>query len=184
MVIPKIEIEATGPTASDLLTALKDLYPKRLPRRIARDVIPRNERLLDRLVDERLRPYPRRVYHRPFRWSDDPRKNAKARRWWWANKRGPHQRTGALGRAWQADIVYTTAEQQVSIEVRNDAPGASYVYGAAEFGYQQVPSHRATGWLNIGTAGANVVLEVGVTVGSDIDDVIQDELTKFAGKGR
>lgn len=184
MVIPRVEVEAVGATASDLLLALKELYPKRLPRRIAREVVPRAERLLDRLVEARVKPYPRRVYHTPFKWSDNPIANAKARRWWYANKRGRHQRTGRLKEAWKAEVNYTPADQQIVVEIRNDAPGASYVYGAAEFGYRQVPSHAATGWINTGTVVTDVALDVGIEIEAGIAEVTQDELTKFARKGR
>lgn len=179
MVTPRVDIEAAGAGIQDALTALKELYPKRLPRKIARVIIPENERLLDRLVDEKLRPYPPRVRHSPFVWSRDPRKNARARRWWFANKNGPHQRTGGLGRAWQADVNYSPAESQVVVSVGNNAAGASYVLGAAAFGYEQVPSHAATGWVNIGTAGANVVLEVAIQIENDLRTVIDEELRRL-----
>lgn len=192
MVISKVEIQALGPTASDLLTTLKELYPKRLPRRIARDVIPRAERRLDALVDERLRKYPPRVYHKPFVWSTNPARdlkertaNDRARRWWyWKFKGAPHQRTGKLREAWVTEIVYTSAQQSVSVVVKNEAPGASYVFGTVEFNYQQVPSHQATGWPNIGVVAPFIVNGIASSVGKDIQAAINDELTKFAGKGR
>jgi hypothetical protein len=179
MVTPRVDIQTAGTGIQDVLTALKELYPKRLPRKIARVIIPANERLLDRLVDEKLRPYPPRVRHTPFKWSNDPIKNARARRWWFANKNGPHVRTGALARAWQADVDYSPAESQVVVSVGNSAPGASYVVGAAAFGYEQVPSHAATGWVNIGTTGANVVLEVAIQIENDLRTVIDEELRRL-----
>jgi hypothetical protein len=177
--MPRVDINVAGASAADLLTALKELYPKRLPRRIVRTIIPANERLLDRLVDEKLRPYPPRVRHSPFVWSRDPQRNARARRWWFANRNGPHQRTGALGRAWTADVTYAPAETQINVSVGNTSPGASYVIGAAAFDYAQVPSHAATGWVNIGTQGANVVLEVSIQIENDLRTVIDEELRRL-----
>ena len=179
MVIPKIDIEATSPSMSEIIQELQTLVPKRLPRRIAREVVPEMERALDRIVDNRLRKYPARVRHSPFVWSRDPKKNARARRWWFANKRGIYQRTGALGRAWQSSVTYSPAEAQITVSVSNPAPGASYVFGAVEFGYAQVPSHAATGWVNIGVQGYTTVIEVG-SIGEDkLRTVIEDELRRL-----
>lgn len=191
MVTPRVEVQAVGASVQDALKALNELYPKRLPRRIARDVIPPAERRLDALVDERLRKYPPRVYHTPFVWSTNPARdwkgrtaNDRARRWWYKFKDGRHQRTGKLRAAWQTEIAYVPAEQSISVVVKNEAEGASYVFGSVEFNYQQVPSHVDTRWPNIGRVAPFIVNGIATSVRMEIDKVIRDELTNVAKKGR
>jgi hypothetical protein len=84
----------------------------------------------------------------PFVWSYDPAAQARARRWYFANKvpkgskGGRYQRTGDIEAAW--DITFVDDVEGASIQLENDAPGAEYVYGD-----KQVPSHYLTGWGQI-----------------------------------
>lgn len=84
----------------------------------------------------------------PFVWSYDPVKQAKARRWYFANKvargsrGGRYQRTGDLEAAW--DILFEGSDGGAVITLENSSPGAEFVYGE-----RQVPSHYATGWAQL-----------------------------------
>jgi len=174
----KIEINADD-TLTDLITELKEFAPKRLPRLIVREVLPPAQRYLDQQVNTRLRAYPpRRDKSRPFVWSFDKRKNERARRWFFANYPNGYTRTGALGRAWEGDVTYAKSGE-ISVYVANDTRGASYVYGAEQFNYKQVPGHVTTGWLNAGDDGADVVTDVAVFVNNRLEEVITDELRKL-----
>ena len=96
----------------------------------------------------RLKAYPQNVPNLPFIWSYDPVKQARARRWYFANKvpkgskGGRYQRTGKLAEAW--NVVATASDYSGILAIENDAPGAIYVQGE-----YQVPSHYDTGWENI-----------------------------------
>ena len=83
----------------------------------------------------------------PFVWSYDPAAQGRARRWWFANKDGPHQRTGAMERAW--DVRFVQVGDGGEIEAFNEASGVEYVYGD-----RQVPSHYLTGWPQADTVVA------------------------------
>lgn len=88
---------------------------------------------------------PENIPDLPFVWSLDPTKQARARRWYFANKvpkgsqGGRYQRTGALERGWDTPVV--TNANGGEIRLVNNTPGAIYVQGEL-----QVPSHTATGW--------------------------------------
>jgi hypothetical protein len=84
----------------------------------------------------------------PFIWSYDPAANARARRWYFANKvpkgsrGGRYQRTGALEAAWE--VVFVEDDSGAAIVLQNDEDAARYVWGN-----RQVPSHYLTGWQPI-----------------------------------
>lgn len=82
----------------------------------------------------------------PFIWSRDPRKQARARAWWFAHLKktgstgGRYQRTHGLAQGWQIDI--NTFRASVMISVYNAAERA-VKWTQSVF---QVPSHKASGW--------------------------------------
>lgn len=80
----------------------------------------------------------------PFVWSNDPAKNARARRWYFANKvrgnrGGRYVRTHALVNNWK--VTTGSLANGSVITVSNDTPGLDYVQGP-----RQVPSHHDSGW--------------------------------------
>jgi hypothetical protein len=83
----------------------------------------------------------------PFVWSNDAAANARARRWYFANKvprgsrGGRYQRTGALLNAW--DVQLDASDGDGLLLATNDADGFDFVIGN-----RQVPSHADTGWYN------------------------------------
>jgi hypothetical protein len=85
----------------------------------------------------------------PFVWSLDPAKNARARRWYFANKvpygseGGRYPRTGDLLDGF--DILVNVDEGTGVFTITNDVPGAEFVIG-----FKQVPSHHR--WVNIDDA--------------------------------
>lgn len=88
----------------------------------------------------------------PFVWSHNPAANARARRWYFANKvpkgrRGKrrYQRTGQMVAGWK--VLFDLRGGTLSL--RNSARGVEYVQGN-----RQVPSHKRTRW-----AVADVVVE-------------------------
>jgi len=89
-----------------------------------------------------------------FKWSKNAKKNAKARRWWFANRpessTGYYIRTGATGRAWKTEATAKAAGAiaNIAVNIINPTEGASYVYGYERDGWQRVPSHETTGWLS------------------------------------
>lgn len=85
---------------------------------------------------------PKRSLSRKFVWSQDPVRNAKARRWFFAHYPNGYERTGQLGRAWKVALSVTVAG--FSIGIGNPAKAASYVYGSEDTA--QVPGHITTGW--------------------------------------
>lgn len=101
----------------------------------------------------------------PFVWSTNPVKNARARRWYFANKvrrgspGGRYVRTGGLSDSWQ--VATNVFNESGSVEAFNDVPGAEFVIGD-----HIVPSHVDTGWGRV-TGGVvqeyQVLLEDGVT---------------------
>jgi len=84
----------------------------------------------------------------PFIWSYDAAAQARARRWYFANKvpkgsaGGRYQRTGKLESEW--DISFIEGDNGAAMLLENDAPGAEFVWGR-----RQVPSHYRTGWKTI-----------------------------------
>lgn len=81
----------------------------------------------------------------PFIWSNDPAAQARARRWYFANKvpkgskGGRYQRTGQLEAG--NEVVFTPQENGGQFDFLNPANAFKYVYGD-----RQVPSHYLTGW--------------------------------------
>jgi hypothetical protein len=81
----------------------------------------------------------------PFVWSLYPAANARARRWYFANKVPPgsaggrYDRTGELLDAWK--VVINITDNGGIITASNDADGFDWVIGN-----RQVPSHTRTGW--------------------------------------
>jgi len=87
----------------------------------------------------------------PFVWSYNPAANARARRWYFANKvpkgaarkkRGRYVRTGQLVRGWKVLFDLRSA----TLKLTNEARGVEYVQGN-----RQVPSHKKTRWANADT---------------------------------
>lgn len=174
-----VEINADD-TLLELAKELQEFAPKRLPKLIARSVLPPAQRYLDQQIDIRLRVYPpKRDPRRRFIWSLDPRAEQRARRWFFANYPDGYTRTGVLGRAWQGDITYSTKTGDITTYVANNTRGASYVYGADQFNYQQVIGHVQTGWLNAGQTGADVVADATIFVNNRLEEVLTDELRKL-----
>lgn len=80
----------------------------------------------------------------PFVWSYDPAANARARRWYFANKvkgrtGGRYARTHALVNNWR--VIGAQSQNGAILTISNDTPGLDYVQGP-----RQVPSHQASGW--------------------------------------
>lgn len=80
----------------------------------------------------------------PFVWSNDPARNARARRWYFANKvrgrsGGRYVRTHGLVNNWKVET--TKTGNGAILTVSNNTPGLDYVQGP-----KQVPSHRDSGW--------------------------------------
>lgn len=104
------------------------------------------EKTVPALVRRRLTPLvtePRQP-DLPFIWSYDPEKQARARRWYFANKvkgrgRGRYVRTHQLVNNWKVTAART--QNGAILAVSNDTPGLDYVQGP-----RQVPSHRDSGW--------------------------------------
>lgn len=158
---------------------LRELVPKRLPRRIARDAIPPLERQLDRLIDDRLRvmPPPRTAASPRFIWSRDPIKNAKARKWFFRNYPDGYRRTGQLAASWHGEITYQDNEITTSIE--NPAEASGYVYGSESYEFQQVPGHAETGWLNAGQTVPDILLDIAVELDERTEQVLNEELERL-----
>lgn len=115
-----------------------------------------------------------------FKWSNDAEKNAKARRWWFANmpkdqkkSGGFYKRTGKMRRSWESDIVAVGSGDNRAIQatLENTAPGSSYVYGSIAHDWKQVPSHEKTGWLNAGDSDpiSRVIEDFYQTVYEEVD---------------
>lgn len=76
----------------------------------------------------------------PFRWSDDPEKDARARRYVFANNLQGRPRTGALAEAYEVD--YLIGDGLVAMSVRNRKKYHRWVKSAR----YQIPGHANTGW--------------------------------------
>lgn len=162
---------------SELAQELREFVPKRLSRAIARQVIPPLERVLDRMIDDRLRvTAPPRGGNR-FIWSRDPVKQARARRWFFANYPNGYTRTGALERAWFGEITYT--DNTITTTIGNPNKAASYVYGSEQFDFVQVIGHQQTGWLNSGETAPDILLDIGIRLDDGIEAVIDNELERL-----
>lgn len=98
-----------------------------------------------RRVKPQITTYPPRLPSLPFKWSNDPAADARARRWYFANKvkdrqkGGRYKRTGGLGRSWQ--FIMETSNFAGAYRVQSLTRAAVFVQGN-----RQVPSHRLTGW--------------------------------------
>lgn len=109
---------------------------------------------------KRLQTKPRLPTH-PFIWSRDPVKQARARRWYFANMvngngDGRYPRTDTIIKAWS--VVF----RDRTLTLTNDADGVEYVQGD-----KQVVSHDDSGWVR----ADDVVLEETVYA--------EEQLTQF-----
>lgn len=159
-------------TSNELTEALRELEreaPRRVFRRVTRDIIPPLERQLDRLL--RYEPPARTLGSPTFVWSFDPAKNARARRWFFANYPDGYTRTGAMAAAWESEISFDNGE--TTIGVRNDTDGASRVYGSEQF--SQVPGHATTGWIPV----AETIEEIGAQLEQDVEALWIEVVEEF-----
>lgn len=76
----------------------------------------------------------------PFRWSEDPEKDARARRYFFANNLQGQPRTNKLADSYQTSIVQ--GDGIIAISVRNTARYHKWVKGR-----RQIPGHARTGWI-------------------------------------
>lgn len=112
----------------------------------------------------------------PFVWSLDPAAQARARRWYFANRVPPgseggrYPRTGDLLDAF--DIQLDTSEGTGIFIITNDAPGAEFVIGN-----RQVPSHAESGWPDID----EVALAFSERVTDDLIELWYTTLDETAG---
>lgn len=123
------------PLLRDFLGAFPELAVETVQRRLERTVTPP--------FLQELRHEAERVKH-PFVWSYDPVKNARARRWFFANFPKGYKRTGALSRSWK--ITFVRGKQSISMRVTNNRKGASFVVGSLNGKLGQVPGHSKSGW--------------------------------------
>lgn len=161
---------------------------KRIVKELETKVIPQAQNVLDTFIDQDLRKYPpRRQRGRKFVWSNDPEANERGRRGFWARhpeaKNGGYKRTGGLGKKWIGKIA-RTGENTITIDVGNSADGAGYVYGSPAFGYNQVPGHFDTGWLNAGVKVPTVILRAGIVIEQKTTDVVDREITRVLKSGK
>lgn len=83
----------------------------------------------------------------PYVWSLNPAANARARRWYFANKvpkgsrGGRYRRTGAMLKAWKIKVAVRNDRALITME--NPSLGAEYVQGRF-----QIFGHIRTGWPN------------------------------------
>lgn len=97
-------------------------------------------------ITRRLKP-PSKLPVLPFIWSRTASKDARARRWYFANKvrgrgGGRYQRTGKIAAGWKLKTDLKRAGGVITLS--NSVPGVEYVMGN-----RQVPSHKRTGWVNV-----------------------------------
>lgn len=173
-----IDFNITGDdNLAELAKELREFVPKRLPRIIAREVIPPLERVMDRMIDDRLRVYPPPRGNNRFIWSRDPVKQARARRWFFANYPNGYTRTGALGRAWRGEITYES--NTLTTRISNPLKATSYVYGAEQYDFVQVIGHEQTGWLNAGQTAPDILLDIAIQLDKDTETAIDAELERL-----
>lgn len=151
--------------------ALEREAPKRVYRKIARSITPFYERLLDRTL--RQEPPERNSFSPPFIWSHDPTKQARARRWFFAHYPNGYRRTHTMSKAWEVAI--TLNDGGLTFDIGNPTPGASYVYGTAEFG--QVPGHVTTGWQR----AVETLADIGGETIDAIGDLWQETIDEIVG---
>jgi hypothetical protein len=81
----------------------------------------------------------------PFRWSNDPIKNANARKWWFVHFPNGRERTGALNEAW--NVLLEKVGRAFDILASNLTPYAKWVVGTFDQRRNfQIPGHARTGW--------------------------------------
>lgn len=81
----------------------------------------------------------------PFVWSTDPAKNAKARRWWFANFPNGRERTGALNEA--MSVALERVGKALELIVSNSVAYAKWVVSTFDQRRNyQIPGHARTGW--------------------------------------
>lgn len=156
-----LRVDVNAELAYDLIDALSEAA-SRAPG-ILNTLIKRRVTRSKSAILAKLHTAPEAVPDLPFIWSYDPAKQARARRWYFANMvpkgstGGRYQRTGALERAWK--IAVRVTPEGGAVEVSNASPGAIYVVGD-----YQVPSHYLTGWPTVedATLEAVGVLEDGL----------------------
>jgi hypothetical protein len=128
--------------ATDILFAMRD-QALRTPA-LMKTAFERTVKRSIRRVKPEITTYPARLPSLPFKWSNDPAADARARRWYFANKvkgrkGGRYKRTGGLAKSWQ--FVLETTNFAGAYRIQNMYRGAVFVQG-----FRQVPSHRQTGW--------------------------------------
>ena len=112
----------------------------------------------------------------PFVWSLDPAANARARRWYFANKvpkgspGGRYQRTGALVEGINVTTIKDGDGDLISIGT--DFDRARYVVGE-----QQVPSHQRTPWFELD----ELALEESLLLTDEVIDLWFTLADPFAG---
>jgi hypothetical protein len=163
----------------NLTHELRD-FNKRLDRGIARQVIPRAERELDRIISlARLDEQPpRRTRKSPkFIWSLDPKKNARARGWFFYHFPNGYERTGALAKNWKGTIIWR--KNELTVAIGNIAPGASQVYGSPRHQWGQVPGHVTTGWFNAKNRLPRAVDMAAEFLENRLDEFVGEQLKKL-----
>lgn len=140
-VIEYAVLSTTGTEALKNIRKLNREYGRKIIRGLTRKVLPEQERRILRVV----RMYPPRRDARPFIWSRDPVKQARARRWFYANYPNGYTRTRGMAKGWGLNV--DLVGDDVLINLANDNEGASWVHGSEDRG--QVPGHITTGWKHV-----------------------------------
>lgn len=149
-----------SPKLLNALAQLPKLARQPLGDEIIQVVQPKIETLFNQVVDTDIRPYPpQRPKGEPRIWSNNPIKNAKGRKWYFANiGEKPYQRTGELAKAWEPKVIMNVV--RMTLRLSNPTKGASYVYGSKPYDFEQVPMHSATGHIKANVQGAQAVTKV------------------------
>jgi hypothetical protein len=158
----RISITTTSSLASDL-EALEKEYPKKVLRPIVRQLLPKSERLFDRVI--RYQP-PAPDY--PIKWKSERQRRyvlAKLKR----ERNLPYKRTGQYARGWEVSI--TLERGVVSIVAIHEWDGARFVGGE-----DQQPF--LTKWPRID----NEVLEIGAQLENDIEQIAIGVIAKQLSK--
>lgn len=127
-------------SAIDAFTEFVEAFPE-LAAEVVGDAF---QREIEPGLLEELRTYPGPSLNSlnsslPFKWSEDPEKDARGRRWWFANFQEGRERTGALAAAYEVDTLI--GDGTVFMSVRNNNKGYKWVKGK-----RQIPGHKRTGW--------------------------------------
>lgn len=181
MSYPRLSIrsdQALADFAAELVS-ITDPKGKRFNRLVAREVVPVLERYLDRQIIAILHKEPpeRSASSPRFIWSNNPLKQANARRWFFANYPNGYKRKHKLVKQWTGEVAFSGA--LISITVQNPAPAASYVFGSEPFGFAQVPGHVVTGWYNTQDKPADLVLDAGVYAVDLLTEAVGNELERL-----